>query len=47
MKAYPTGRGMDTGLLNFPAPTISRFEPKSILHFVKKETVQNGRRKSW
>lgn len=44
--AYPTGRGIDTGPSNSPGPLIFRFEPKSILLSVKKETVQKGRKKS-
>jgi len=46
-QTYPTGRGMEMGPEKSPAPETFRFKPNRILHSVKNDTVQNGRRKSW
>lgn len=45
-KTYPTGKGIETGPENSPGLRIFKFEPKTMLHSVKNDTVQNGRRKS-
>lgn len=46
MISYPTGKGMETGPENSPGPTILRFEPNNMLHWVKNDMVQNGLTKS-
>ncbi len=46
-KTHPTGRGMETGPSNNPGPTILRFPPKRMQHSLRRESVQNGRTKSW
>jgi hypothetical protein len=47
VKTYPTGRGIAIGPSKSPAPTTFKFDPNSILHWLRKDTVQKGRTKSW
>lgn len=47
IELYPTGSGIEYGPENSPGPTTLRFDPKSILHSLRNDTVQKGRRKSW
>ena len=44
---YPTGRGIAIEPVNSPGAEALRFDPKRMLHSLRKETVQNGRTKSW
>lgn len=44
---YPTGRGISIEPVNSPGAEDFRLDPKRILHSLRKETVQNGRTKSW
>lgn len=44
---YPTGRGIAIEPANSPAATTFKFNPKTILHSLRNETVQKGRTKSW
>lgn len=44
---YPTGKGIAIEPVNSPAPTTFKFDPKTILHSLRNDTVQKGRTNSW
>lgn len=45
--AYPTGNGRVRFPPKSPGPRTSRLAPNTMLHSLKRERVQKGRRKSW
>lgn len=43
---HPTGKGIAEGPSNSPSPTTFKLDPNNMLHSLRNDTVQKGRRKS-